>query len=1267
MTLRRRLLLQVGLTVAAALSVGISARIERRTEARLSANASLELEIVRQAADAQDLVYRYLRAPTPRTADLIDRRLGALLGLADSVSHRPGATADWSRRVAPRVTRTLARFREVRRAGMAEAARRQLVEPLLADARGTVAEAVMLTAMGQAIIDRSNRQRDAVLLVALAVLVATLGSATWWLVGSLGTRLSALHTGAMALAGGNFAHRVSAIGTDELGGLMVAFNRMAGEVEGAVTYARVKVEELDAARTVLQRRVDQQAAVVELGARTLAEVPLEDLEHEATRLVASGLDVECAKVLRCEPGAGDLRLVAGVGWRPGTVGATVVGADAASQAGFTLRQGTPVVVDDLASETRFSGPPLLTEHGIRSGISVVIGDAGHPYGVLGAHSATLRTFTEEDVAFVQSVANLLAQAIAARAARDELHESERRYQDLYDNAPALYWSVELETGRILACNLTAARVLGYEHDELVGSSVFDLYAPACHADVRAGMRMLQADGEVRGQILAVRRRDGTILDVVLQATAVRDAGGNVVASRSTWLDITTSKRAERALQLSRDRLTQAERVAQMGHWHYDVATSRITWSEGHCRLFGLEPHQFDGGYETYVGMVHPNDRPGVDARLRGYLRERRGGEGEYRILRADGEVRYVRATAEVGVDADGAVTSMFGTSTDVTDRRRLEGQLRHVVEHSTNVFYSHTVDHALTYVSPQVRDVLDCEPEEALVRWTEFLTDHPDNRAGIAATERAIATGKRQPPYELELRTARGRVIWVEVREAPLVRDGATVAIVGALTDITQRRQVEDALRRERELLNRTVNNVPVMFATYDAEGRILFVNRAWELTLGWGLGECRAHPDLMAEFYPEASERRRVLGHIQEASGEWEDFRTRVRDGRVLDTMWANVRLSDGTLIGIGQDITERKAAERALAESEERLRLAVTAANQGLFDADVRTGASVVSPEYCRMLGYEPDELDMTHEVWLAQMHPDDRDAVAQHYGDYLAGRVGDYQAEFRLRAKDGTWKWILAVGKLVEWDANGRPKRFLGTHTDITARKAAEEEVRASRERIRELAFAQEQTREAERARMARELHDEMGQGLTGFKMDLTWLRDRIPAADREAQTRAAEALGLVNGMVDVVRRMSGELRPGVLDDLGLGPAIRWQVREFQRRSGLSTRLEGLEAIPDMDPGRALAIFRIVQEALTNIARHAEATMVAITAVAAARRLRMEVCDDGRGVQLGSETARVPLGILGMQERAAAWGGTVSVGLAAPRGTLVVLEMPVDGGTA
>lgn len=136
-------------------------------------------------------------------------------------------------------------------------------------------------------------------------------------------------------------------------------------------------------------------------------------------------------------------------------------------------------------------------------------------------------------------------------------------------------------------------------------------------------------------------------------------------------------------------------------------------------------------------------------------------------------------------------------------RREADDFHREVVEYSTNLFYVHDPEHKLLYVSPQSRAFFDCEPEEALVRWTEFLTDHPGNPRGIAATERALATGERQPVYELELVGTKGRRVWVEVNEAPVVRDGRVVAIVGALTDITERKRADE--ERARSSVTRRV------------------------------------------------------------------------------------------------------------------------------------------------------------------------------------------------------------------------------------------------------------------------------------------------------------------------------------------------------------------------------------------------------------------------------------------------------------------------------
>jgi two-component system sensor histidine kinase UhpB len=344
------------------------------------------------------------------------------------------------------------------------------------------------------------------------------------------------------------------------------------------------------------------------------------------------------------------------------------------------------------------------------------------------------------------------------------------------------------------------------------------------------------------------------------------------------------------------------------------------------------------------------------------------------------------------------------------------------------------------------------------------------------------------------------------------------------------------------------------------------------------------------------------------------------------------------------------------------ERLRLALSSANQGLWELNVQTGRAVLSPEYCRLLGYQPSELNFGNAQWGDYVHPTDMAGVSQVYADYLAGRVPIYTVEYRQRTKAGAWRWLLSVGKVVEWDQDGRPLRMLGICTDIHERKLGEEELRESREQLRQLALAQERAREAERTQIARELHDELGSALTGLKMDVSWLLGRLPPDADADRARAEETLTLINGTVDVVRRMSADLRPGVLDDLGLGSAIRWLAAQFGNRAGLEITTTGLDDLPDTITGdRATAVFRILQEALTNVARHAQATAVEISAWTDEGILRLEVRDDGRGYVPRPPGGRVSLGILGMQERAAAWDGDVTVA-PAPNGTVVLLQMPV-----
>ncbi len=259
---------------------------------------------------------------------------------------------------------------------------------------------------------------------------------------------------------------------------------------------------------------------------------------------------------------------------------------------------------------------------------------------------------------------------------------------------------------------------------------------------------------------------------------------------------------------------------------------------------------------------------------------------------------------------------------------------------------------------------------------------------------------------------------------------------------------------------------------------------------------------------------------------------------------------------------------------------------------------------------------------------------------------------------------------------------PRCVAGTHRDITEAKATRERLTESLQQLRALARRLQTVREEERAGIAREVHDVLGQEMTGLKMDVSWLATRLQRAadaagggDGDAEQAAGLAdlipplldkLQAMSQHIDVtiqnIRRISTELRPAVLDALGLVPALEWQAHDFTKRTGVPCDLVSNVEDIELDGERATAVFRIFQEALTNITRHAQATHVGVDLMAADDVIILTVQDDGVGMPKNMEGLQKSLGLLGMQERAMIFGGTVTVTGAPGEGTRVALRMPL-----
>ena len=375
---------------------------------------------------------------------------------------------------------------------------------------------------------------------------------------------------------------------------------------------------------------------------------------------------------------------------------------------------------------------------------------------------------------------------------------------------------------------------------------------------------------------------------------------------------------------------------------------------------------------------------------------------------------------------------------------------------------------------------------------------------------------------------------------------------------------------------------------------------------------------------------------------------------------------MSDGSRIGFGLDITERKRADEALAASEARFAKLFRASPVALGMSAGETGRIVaVNQSWLDLFGYESDEvIGRTNRELGISINPNPRGSTIELV---LSGNPTT-DLEMKLRRRSGDVRDVIASVVPVQFGADSG--YLLTALTDVTALRRAEaerdqliREAMASQERLGALSRRLLATQEEERRHLAVELHDELGQVLTAVKINLESLERSLAPGALPTLTGAIES---VDHAMHRVRDIAFDLRPSVLDDLGLPPALRWYLDRFARLTGIEAQV-AIDAIPDIDPNLATACFRVAQEALTNVARHAQARNVRLELNLGAAWLELQVVDDGVGFDEASTRksamAGGSMGLLGMEERVSLVGGRVEIRTAVGQGTRIRAHFPID----
>ena len=361
-----------------------------------------------------------------------------------------------------------------------------------------------------------------------------------------------------------------------------------------------------------------------------------------------------------------------------------------------------------------------------------------------------------------------------------------------------------------------------------------------------------------------------------------------------------------------------------------------------------------------------------------------------------------------------------------------------------------------------------------------------------------------------------------------------------------------------------------------------------------------------------------------------------------------------------LSKHVTVRNEADRVLAEeelrrSEDRLRLIIDTIPAMAWSLRPDGAVDFVNRRWMDYTG-----LSLAEELAepIRPVHPEDRAGAMKDW--LVAKSAGEaYDVELRLRRADGEYRWFL-VRTVPLRDEQQNIIKWFGTSAEIEDRKQAEKALYRSFEQLRALTARLQSVREEERARMAREIHDELGQSLTAIKIELSSLVSDL-SPGQEQPFRKESVMKLIDETIQTVRRISTELRPGVLDDLGLVAAVEWAAREFEVRTGTRCHVCLPGADLSLDPEHATALFRILQETLTNVARHAGATTVKVRLADENGDVCLEVGDNGKGISLEQLSAANSLGILGMRERALLLGGELAIHGVPGEGTTLQVRIP------
>jgi len=741
--------------------------------------------------------------------------------------------------------------------------------------------------------------------------------------------------------------------------------------------------------------------------------------------------------------------------------------------GTAAYRGESVLVSDIATDPLWAGySHIALEFGLRSCWSIPILSGSQVAGtnptsrVLGTFALYKREIWNPpaDVSqIVATVAHLAGVAIEREAAAESVRESEKRFRDLVELAPDGF--VILQNERVVYVNRKGANLVGLDSPEkLLGVRLTDYVHPDDAQISLARQQSIKESGKpVPLKRFRVRRGDGS--QIVMESCAGPCQFNGQPAIQLIARDVTDQTRAEEALRDSQANLANAQRIARLGSWEWEIKTGKLAWSDEVYRLFGLEPQQSVPSYEKFLNSIHPDDRDFVDSAVQDAVAGKQRYDVEYRMIRSDGVEATVHTQGELESDESGEPWRMTGIVIDVTERKRAEQAVRESQERLQLIF--ETVAEGLI-VQNSDGQIIECNSEAErilgmtatqLIGMTAFDPTWrliSEDGAPVATDDLPVLitlrTGQQARDAVIGVYRPDDQLVWISINTAPLFdAQGRVTMVVSSFGDITVTKRTQDALKKSEARFARIFESIPTMMAisTYPG-GRFVEQNPFYSRMMGFDINETRGQRAIDLNIWPDPEQREKLIAVIERGEAvHGAECVVRAKLGR-LYTVLVSVEpiefAGEPCLLFIHHDITERKQTEEALRDSEERYRSLVENAPAGMY-VNVGDRFAYVNDATCRLLGAACKEQLIGTSIF-------DRFDPAMHDTfRHRIERVRDHGETVPLIEHT----YLRLDGSKVDVETMAIPIQFDRQHAvqvlinDVSERKQAEENLRATEKRF------------------------------------------------------------------------------------------------------------------------------------------------------------------------------------------------------------------------